>query len=371
VTPYLQGVFIAMDPATGDVRALVGGRDFDDSKFNRATQARRQPGSVFKPFVYTAAIASGIPASHVIFDAPLMLEQVDGTTWAPKNYEGDFRGPMTLRQALKLSVNIVAVKLAMEVGMETVAQTARRMGIETPIPRYPSTAIGAAEVIPLEVSSAYTVFANQGVRARPRAILRVEDAEGRVLWEPRSETERVLDPTTAFIITDLLRDVVDHGTGYPVRNPAIGNFPYEIPAGGKTGTTNDATDVWFVGFTPNLLATVWFGFDMPTTILPRAAGGVYAAPVWAEFMRSAYVGDSALVAMPAPWQVPANVTSREIDRESGKLATEWCPRELVVPEYFAPGTEPTEACDLHGPGTLGAPLRAVHPDSAGGRDFRF
>src|SRR5690606_9765055 len=167
-TPYLQGLVIAMDPRTGEVRALIGGRDFDDSKFNRAIQARRQPGSVFKPFVYTAAIASGIPASHVTFDTPVMMEQVDGTTWAPENYDRESRGPMPLRDALTPSTNIPAVTRGLEVGIETVAQYAQRMGIETPIPRYPSTAIGAADVIPIQVATAFATFATQGIRARPR-----------------------------------------------------------------------------------------------------------------------------------------------------------------------------------------------------------
>jgi penicillin-binding protein 1A len=358
-TPYLQGLFLSLEPRTGEIRALVGGRDFKDSKFNRATQALRQPGSVFKPFVYTAALASGIPASHIIFDAPLMLEQANGEIWAPRNFSPEFSGPMTLRDALRRSINIVTIQLAREVGIETVAQYARRMGIETQIPRVPSIAIGASEVIPLQIAEAYTTFANQGVRTHPRAILRVEDAEGRLLWETKTEQEQVIEPLAASLATDLLRTALDHGTGYIVRNPAIGNLPYSIPAGGKTGTTNDGTDIWFTGFTPDLLATVWFGFDMPREIITNAQGGLYAAPVWADFMRGVYVGDNPLRPTPEPWQMPERLITRQVDRVTGKLASEWCPQDRAYTEYFIPGTEPTEACDIETPGLFGIPLRGL------------
>ncbi|MGQ0561941.1 MAG: penicillin-binding protein 1A [Gemmatimonadota bacterium] len=355
--PYLQGAFVATDPATGAIRALIGGRDFRDSKFNRATQARRQPGSGFKPFVLATALASGVPVSHVLVDEPFMMEQVDGTVWTPKNFDPDFRGALTLRETLRFSVNIPTIKLALEIGIEPIVQQARRMGITTPIPPYPATAIGAAEMIPLEVAEAYSTFANNGARAKPFAILRVEDEEGRVLYEPRPERVVALDSTTTAIVRDLMRDVVDRGTAYPVRNPAEGNLPYEIPAGGKTGTNNDATDIWFAGFTPNLLAVVWYGFDKPATITPRAAGGVYAAPVFGQFMRSVYYGEKPLLPKPAAWELPPTVVVRRIDAQSGKLAGPLCPGASVRGELFAAGTEPTELCELHGPPLLGQPLR--------------
>lgn len=362
-TSYIQGMFLATDPATGEIRALIGGRDFGDSKFNRATQALRQPGSVFKPFVYTAALASGIPASHVIYDSPVMLEQPDSTVYSPKNYEPEFRGPLTLRNALKLSINTVAVKLGLEVGLETVAQTARQLGITTPVPPYPSTSIGAPSVIPLQVVEAYSTFANTGVRVTPRPILRVEDAEGRVLWSTRPDREQVVDSMTAAIMRDLLRTALDNGTGYNARNPALGNLPYEVPAAGKTGTTNDNTDVWFVGFTPDLLAAVWFGFDRPKRILSNAAGGVLAAPVWGQFMRSVYYGDPPLLPIPEAWPWPEGIVSRRIDPETGDLATQWCASDSTYVEYFIPGTEPTQACGPSRPGLFGAPLRGLQPDS--------
>lgn len=357
-TPYLQGLFIALDPHTGEVRALIGGRDFQDSKFNRAIQAQRQPGSTFKPFVYAAAIASGIPASHVIYDSPVMLEQLDGTIYSPENYDPEFRGPLTLRDALKHSVNTVAVKLGLEVGLETVAQTAKQMGLRsTPIQPYPSTPIGAPDVIPLELAEAYTTFASTGTLVRARPILRVEDQDGRLLWETRPEREAVLDSMTAAITRDLLRTALDNGTGYNVRNPAMGNLPYEVPAAGKTGTTNDATNIWFAGFTPDLVAVIWFGFDRPQKITNNATGGLFAAPVWGRFMRSLYYGEEKELEIPPPWPWPDGIVTRQIDRETGKLAGQWCSPENSYTEFFIPGTEPTEACGPRGGLFGGAPFR--------------
>ncbi|MEX2283654.1 MAG: PBP1A family penicillin-binding protein [Gemmatimonadota bacterium] len=355
-TPYLQGMFIAMEPQTGDVRALVGGRDFKDSKFNRATQALRQPGSVFKPFVMTAAIAGGIPISHIVVDSPFSMPQVDGTIWAPENFDPDYRGPINLRETLRYSVNVPTIKLGLEVGLESVVQYARRMGIRTPIPAFPAISIGSADVIPMQIAEAYSVFATSGYRPIARAVTRVEDADGRVLWERRPQIEQVLDSTTAALVRDLMRTVVDRGTGYSARDPAQGNLPYEIPAAGKTGTTNDYTNIWFVGYTPNLVAAVWFGFDRPQRILGNASGGVYVAPVWGRFMRMAYYGEGPKVSRPADWVWPSGITTRRIDRTTGKLATEFCPLDLVYDEFFAAGTEPTDSCDLHTP-LLGTPAR--------------
>ncbi|MBX6365303.1 MAG: PBP1A family penicillin-binding protein [Gemmatimonadetes bacterium] len=362
-TPYLQGAFIALDPVTGAVRALIGGRDFKDSKFNRATQALRQPGSSFKPILYTAAISSGIPASHVIDDAPLMLEMDNGTVYSPGNSDGLFHGPMTLREALRRSVNVVAVKLGQEVGIQTVIQYARRLGITTPIPPWPSTAIGAAEVIPLQLAGAYTALATPGILARPYPIEKVEDADGRVLWEGHPERRPVLDSLAVYIVRDMMRGVLDNGTGYPARDPARGNLPYSIPGAGKTGTTNDYADAWFVGFTPNLLAAVWFGFDNRVTIVPRAEGGVLAAPVWGSFMRSVYFDSVPVLPKPTEWERPAGLVTAQVDRESGRLATPLCPHELVYTEIFIKGTEPTEVCDGRGGGLFGGALRGVPLDS--------
>jgi penicillin-binding protein 1A len=355
-TTYLQGIMVVMEPQTGAIRAMIGGRDFKDSKFNRATQAMRQPGSVFKPFVFGAALASGLPASHVLTDEPFQMEQVDGTVWAPKNFDPDFRGPVAYREILKHSLNIPTIKLGLEVGLESVIQYARRMGIETPIPPYPSSSIGAADVIPLQVAEAYSTIANGGARPTPFSILKVEDADGRVVFETKPQRTIAQDSASTAILRDLMRTVVDNGTGYSVRDPGQGNLPYEIAAAGKTGTNNDATDIWFAGFTPNLTAVVWFGFDKPKTIVRVAAGGLFAAPVWGQFMRSVYYGKPALLAKPSPWALPANVIGRQIDRTTGQLASPGCPLEVVRNEIFVNGSEPTAVCELHGPALLGTPL---------------
>jgi penicillin-binding protein 1A len=364
-TPYLQGLFIALDPATGEVRALIGGRDYIDSKFNRATQALRQPGSTFKPFVYYAALNSGVPPSTVLYDAPISIEMADSTIYSPNNYDPAFRGPVLMRDALKFSINTVTVRLGVDIGLETVAQTGREFGLRTPIPPFPSVPIGAAEVIPMQLAEAYTVFATGGTRTRARPILRVEDASGTVLWQPPADVEQVGNPQAVAITRSFMEEALDHGSGYPARDPAQGNLPYTVPAAGKTGTTNDYTDVWFAGFTPDLVSVVWFGFDRPRRIMNNAAGGRLAAPVWGDFMRRVYVGDDAELPVPEPWTWPEGIVAREIDAETGRLANEWCTANVVT-EYFIAGTEPAEACSPYRGGLFGAPLRGlapVRPDS--------
>ena len=354
-TPYLQGMFVALDPKNGHVKAMVGGRDWNHSKFNRATQAVRQTGSVFKPFVYTAAVASDYPVSYVIYDAPLELDQYDPEgdstwIWSPKNYNNRFHGPMTLREALKRSVNVVTVKLAQQVGMETVSQLARRMGLRTHIPRVAAAAIGAASVVPIQVVSAFTTYANLGVYVAPQPILRIEDKTGRTIWESEPVREKVLDPQTTWIMLTILRDVVNPGgTAGLVRRLYLAP---EIPAAGKTGTTNNESDVWFVGFTPDLLAGVWIGLDDPKKIFDHAVGGGHAAPVWGAFMQRVYQTRP----IPEPWERPGGLVYRTVDKLSGKLVTEYCPLDGVYTEVYLPGTEPVEECDLHQPTPWGLPL---------------
>ena len=374
-TPYVQGMFIAMDPLTGGVRALIGGRDFNQSKFNRALQAMRQPGSSFKPFVYASALASGIPPSRIIADRAFVQEQVSGELWTPENFSREFEGDMTLRQALRNSVNTVAIRLAFEeVGIETVAQTARRLGIRTPIPRVPSIAIGSAEVLPIQMVEAYSAFATLGTKARPFPILRVETAEGEVIWEPEPERVAVMNPAAARLTVTLMEDVVNRGTGAAIRGRV--GLPYDIPAAGKTGTTNESTDLWFNGFTPNLQATVWFGMDQPQPLYAGATSGE-ATPVWGEFMRLVYIGElvdegssmegtseqmegefsfegeppapKPILPIPQPWPMDGLV-SLAVDSETGLLASPWCPAERRYIEYYLPGTEPTEECDDTAPG---------------------
>jgi 1A family penicillin-binding protein len=352
-SPYIQGALVSVDVRTGGIRALVGGRDIQHSKFNRATQARRQAGSAFKTFVYTAALQSGIPASFIVTDGPVVRAQADGSEWRPQNFDRTFDGDMTVRHAYRLSINTVAIKVAdEEVGLETVAQTARRMGITTPIDRVPAMALGSADVIPIQMSEAYATLANLGVRTTPHAIVRVEAADGEVLWEPTHTSSRVLDPQVARLALSLMEEAVTRGTGTPgIRGG--GKVPPEIPVGGKTGTTNDNSDVWFVGATPDLQTTVWFGMDRPQRIASNATGGALAAPVFGDFMRSLYVGDeeangngggAPLLPRPEPWPM-MELISRQVDDKTGLLASEWCPADRRYTEWYIPGTEPSEVCD--------------------------
>jgi len=360
--PYVQGMFVAADPATGHVRAMIGGRDFVHSKFNRATDARRQAGSSFKPFVYAAALESGIPASAIFVDSPVVEEQADGTLWKPSNYEEDFLGPITIRLALRKSVNMVAIKVGREVGLESVAEMARRLGIRTEVEPYPSTAIGAAEVVPIQMLEAYSAFATLGTRVRPFPIVRVESAEGDSLWVPRPERLRVLDPLVARLAVSLLEDVVAQGTGRTGVRITAG-LPADVPAAGKTGTTNEGRNVWFLGFTPNLAAAVWFGMDLPEPIAPLATGGGLAAPVWGDFMRRVYYADAPatdtggaggrprvpLLPVPDPWPIPEGLIVRRVDGLTGLLASRWCPAGEAYDELYLPGTEPIGDCDRQGP----------------------
>lgn len=355
-SPYLQGLVVTLEAKTGFIRAMVGGRDFEDSKFNRATQSHRQPGSTFKPIVYSAAIEAGYPLSYVMTDEPLTVEMPPPQEiWTPQNYDLEFEGPMTLRRALYLSRNIVAVKLGMELGEQAVIGEAAKFGITTRIPAVPSIHIGSADVIPLELIAAYTTFANLGIRTVPTAILRVEDRSGKILWQPQVRSEVVMDTLHAWLMTDALRDVIRRGTGYS----AVAARGFTVPAGGKTGTTNDGFDVWFIGFTPDLVTGVWIGFDQPKKIKANAQGGVLAAPAWTAMMKEIYDRRPT----PPPWPRPAGLAALDIDQTTGYKATPFCPKEVHYIESFIPGTEPTEFCPVHSPFNVGGagPLGGAPP----------
>ena len=304
-SPYLQAAFVAIDPRDGSVRAMVGGRDYGDSQFNRATQAMRQPGSTFKPIVYATAIHQGRSPSTIIDDAPISLPQDDGTEWTPENYDLKFLGPMTMRQGLYESRNLIAIRLGMELGEQNVVDMARRFGITTPVPPYPSIHIGSAEVYPLELIAGYTTFANLGTRTLPNAILRVEDQEGNILWSTRADSVPVLTAPEAWIMVDMLKDVVLRGTAVG----RVWNAGFRVPSGGKTGTTNDGADVWFVGFTANLVAGIWVGFDKPKKIMSDAQGGRLAAPAYTSFMIEVYRRKPE----PPDWPRPASVLPFDVD----------------------------------------------------------
>jgi len=339
-SPYLQGAFVAMDPRNGAVRAMIGGRDYDDSKFNRATQALRQPGSTFKPIVYADAIHSGLPPSHLLDDSPLTLPQVSGTDWTPQNYDLKFLGIIPLRQALYESRNLATIRLGMELGPQSVIEMARKLGLTTPIPPYPSIYIGSADVYPIEMISAYSAFATLGVRSAPHAIVRVENAKGQVLFEGSPLRYEVLSREEAWLMVNMMKDVLTKGSA-----AGIGASGFKIPAAGKTGTTNDYTDVWFIGYTPDLLAGVWMGFDRPQKIQANAQGGRLAAPAWLSFVNEVYQRRP----QPPDWPRPEAIITRQVDDSTGMLRNPFCPASVVINEYFIEGTEPTKECDVHGP----------------------
>jgi len=338
-SPYLQGSFVAVDPRNGSVRALVGGRDFEDSKFDRATHALRQPGSTFKPLVYAAAIHSGRPPSYFVDDEPIEVPQANGTLWTPQNFDMKFEGRIPMRRAMIMSRNLPAIRLAMEIGEESVVAMAKRFGITTRIPAYPSIALGSAEVYPLEMIASYSTFANLGWRTKPNPILRVETLDGRKLYESNPERIQVLSREEAWLMTDMLRDVIQRGTGTAVLREG-----FRIPAGGKTGTTNDYTDVWFVGFTADLVAGVWIGFDQPKQIMANAQGGRLAAPAWASFMREVYERKPT----PPDWPRPPGIIAMPIDPATGLRAGPGCAGQGSRTEYFLSGTEPIAECSRKG-----------------------
>lgn len=332
--PYLEGALLAMEPVTGYIKAMVGGRNFSHSQFNRAVQAWRQAGSAFKPFVYTAAIDNGFTPSYRILDAPIVVEAGD-TVWRPSNYDKRFLGLTTLRRGLALSRNLVAVRLLGLLGPQTVIDYARRMGIEGNLKNVLSLALGSCEVTLLGMVSAYSTIANQGLRVKPVMILKILDNQGRVVYRAKHYEERVLSPQTAYIMTNMLESVLNEGTALGARLRG-----FTAPAAGKTGTTNDFTDAWFVGFTPDLICGVWVGFDEKKSIGERASGAKAALPIWEKFMKGA-LGDGPyrdFIPPPGIVKVPVCTTT-------GLLPSPGCPE--VREEVFISGTEPHDTCRVH------------------------
>ena len=329
---YLQGLVVALDPLTGDVRALVGGRDYGRSPFNRATYALRQPGSSVKPFVYARALMDSIPANAIVPDTALAIQMPNGSVYSPDNSDNQFMGAITMREALIHSRNTIAVQLGLRVGMDSVVALVQRVGFDTPMQPYPSSAIGASVVRPVNFVAAYSVFATNGRVVEPRYITRIEDRSGHVVFSaPHPESRQVIDPRVAFIVRDILRDAVERGTGAAARRIV----PPQIAIAGKTGTTNDNADVWFLGVTPTLVAGVWLGFDKPKTIMPGAAGGSLAAPISANMVKQYYGTGSA-----GEWFAPADLSYATLDRATGQLVDSLTPPERRYIEYFLPGTEP-------------------------------
>ncbi|MEO6778367.1 MAG: PBP1A family penicillin-binding protein [Gemmatimonadaceae bacterium] len=331
---YLQGAVVAMDPTTGDVRALVGGRDYARSSYDRAIDGMRQPGSSFKPVVYATAVADSLPPTTLLGDTAIAIRLPNGSYYRPEDSDRRYLGVITMREAFARSRNVVAVELGQRLGMDSVIATARRMGITSPIAPVPASAIGASVVQPLNLVSAYTTFANLGTPVTPRFIYRVEDASGKVrMSQSVRALPPALDPRVAFVTRDMMRDVVDRGTATSVRK----YVPQSVPVAGKTGTTNDNTDAWFIGVTPGLVAGVWMGFDRPTPMGSAAAGGSFAAPVWGR-MVARYL--TARGVRTNEWNPPIGVIVAECDRVTGQLATALTPPARRYTEYFVEGTEP-------------------------------
>jgi penicillin-binding protein 1B len=336
---HLEGAIVVLKPQTGEIKAMAGGRDYQKSQFNRIFQAKRQPGSVFKPFVYLAALMYGPEAGGKGFTPVTLVEDspftwnYEGQEWQPANYKDEYFGTVTFRTALEKSLNSATARVAREVGIRYVRDIAYRLGIQSPLPAFPSVALGSAEVTPLEVAVAFSTLANNGVRTQPLAVKQVMDQSGRVVEKRDIRVEKVITPQLAFMMNHLLKGVLDRGTGRVARLQG-----FNRPAAGKTGTTNDTKDAWFVGYTPELLTVVWVGFDNQSKL--GLSGAQAALPIWTEFMKRATAG-----APVTDFTPPPGIKMIDIDPLSGYRATPNCPQ--VIQEAFLEGEEPSGFCPLH------------------------
>lgn len=336
----IQAALVSIDPRNGYILAWVGGRDFKESKFNRVVQARRQPGSAFKPFVYTVAIDNGYPPTHEVLNQPVVTELPNGERWSPQNYDLSIGGPTTFREGLRKSYNLVTVRVLQEVIRKPslVVDYAQKMGIKSPLQPVDALALGASEVTPLEITSAFGVFANGGVHVEPVAILRVEDKFGNIIEQNIPRSREALRKETAYIMTDLLRTVIDHGTGVRAR----WYYKFTRPAGGKTGTTNDYGDAWFLGFTPQIVTGVWVGNDDHVSLGRGQDGARTALPIWAPYMKSVH---DTLGLPELDFPIPEGVVQVEICADTKKLANDVCPN--IVKEVFMRDFAPTTNCRVH------------------------
>ena len=330
-TPLVEGGLIAVDPAKGAIRAMVGGYDFGRSEYNRAVQARRQPGSAFKPIIYATAVNQGMSPASVVLDAPVVYEQVEeDKTWKPENYGKKFHGMVSLRDALAQSHNLATVRLLDKVGIKNVVEFARQVGISSPLAADLSLGLGSSSVGLMELTSAYSVFLNQGSRAEPYAVFSVKDNTGQVLELAEPQAQEVVSKETAYLITNMMEDVVQKGTGQAAKS--LGR-----PVAGKTGTTNEFINAWFIGGTPNLVAGVYVGFDDRRSLGETESGAHAALPIWINFMREA------LKPLPVvPFAIPEGITFVKVDPSTGLLNSEQEDQPGSV-EIFTRGSEPTQA----------------------------
>ena len=332
---YLQGAALLQDVRTGAILGMVGGRSFEDSKWNLAIQAKRQPGSIFKPIVYLTALQNGYTASSILMDTPFVLD-TGVSLWRPKNFSGRFRGPMTLRFALSRSINAPTAKLYLDFGLAPVLQNVERLGFTTPLPRVPAVFLGAGEVTLREVVAAYSTFANHGVFVQQHTITRVEAADGEILFQARIQQREALDPAEAYMMTNLLNTTLREGTGRSARWRG-----FTKTGAGKTGTTNESTNAWFCGFTPSFCGGVWVGFDRATPMGRGATGARMALPIWARFMGKITdeKGDE-------PFIQPPSILEETICLRTGMLATSRC--DSIATELYLPDNFPQDVCDVHG-----------------------
>ncbi|WP_425480267.1 penicillin-binding protein 1A [Persephonella marina] len=329
--PYLEGAIVAIDHTTGAIRAIVGGYDFLKTKFNRAVQAKRQPGSAFKPIVYTAAILKGYTQISLLNDEPVAIWDPDRfEEWIPENYDREYHGEVTLRYALSHSLNAASVNLFLDVGYNPVISLAYQMGIKTKLPKVPSLVLGSADISPLELATVYSVFANGGMRCEPYFIERVEDFSGNVLYQHEKDCVYIIPEEENAVMVDLLKAVVKEGTG---RKAKVLGFP----VAGKTGTTDDYTDAWFAGFSPKLTTVVWVGYDTKKKIGWKMTGAKAALPIWIDFMATAHTDEEI-----SDFQLPEGVAYVPIDPETRLVANDHCPGEEIL---FIIGTEPEVDCD--------------------------
>lgn len=327
--PEAQAAIVAMDPKNGAVRAIVGGYNFRKSQFNRALQAKRNPGSAFKPVIYAAALDKGMTAASIIDDSQAEYDSGKEKAWKPKNYDNTYRGPVTMREALTNSINVVSVKILDAIGVDYAIEYAKKLGIASPLSNNLTLALGSSSITPMELTSAYSVFASGGNKVTPYFVTKVVDGEGKTLEEfTPPAPEPVISPETAYIMTNLMESVVTSGTGQ--RAAALGR-----PVAGKTGTTNDMKDAWFVGYVPQLVAGVWVGFDQERSLGAGGSGGQAAAPIWTEFMQGALSGIPSEAFTP-----PEKVTYALINPRTGKLAQQGSAGSVM--ECFISGTEPTK-----------------------------
>jgi penicillin-binding protein 1B len=333
----LEGVMLTIQPGTGYVKALVGGRNYSKTQFNRAIQARRQPGSLFKPFVYATAMdpargQQAFTAATVLDDSPISVRS-GNAVWSPQNYDLRYHGRVTVREALAHSYNIPAVRAAIDAGVPNVIKTAATIGIESRLAPYPSVSLGSFEVTPLEIAYAYSAFANLGVKAEPVSILAVSTRDGKLLESREVKMKRVASPGVCYVMNNILQDVFNYGTAVKARS-----LGFDRPYAGKTGTTSNYHDAWFIGFSPRILTLVWVGFDDNHSV--RLAGGDACVPIWTQHMNRV-----AGMVPDVEWRRPDDVVERQIDPQSGMLATPYCPQ--TKSEIFVQGTEPASVCPLH------------------------